>query len=164
VILRSEFREGLEDEDEWALGHYKLIYEPAFKTLKLQSEDRPEDGPGERRLRLQATGKVRVKLEENLVSVRATGSVLELTATMKATVMSESGAVQLVCASDIPVLDANFHNVNNILDKRLSSLLRRALGKSLRKSARKLSRKRFPAWIPFDTVIDIDFGPGQRSI
>ena len=155
-LTKELFGDDLREREEYLLGHYDLVYEIELSEFVLSSDDGSMDAE-ERIFPFRARGKARVTLEENLVTVRATGSVSDLSGQVVLRPLREEDGIALTYDVDITNLDVNFHRVNSLLDSLGADKLRRSLERSLNKEKkkRKLAKRRLPGWVPLDLSIDV---------
>lgn len=148
---------------EWALGHYEIRSIKSFDTLRVHSVPvAPGTVVTERKILAEATGRVRYKLDENLLDVRTTADVRKMSIEGTLDVRRDNPAV-LVLSYRVRITDlkGDFNNVAPTLDKQISEKLRESFEKSLNKekNRHKLARMRFPPWIPLDANVDIELVP-----
>jgi len=155
-LLAEEYGDSLTSREEWFLGTYDLRYELRFDTLRVRSRDDADGTAALRRFDLEATGRIRLYFEDNLLDARTTARA-RLAGTVEVTVIRDAGGIGLSYEVKLDRLDANFHNVAPWGDERISDLLRRSLEKSLNRgrSRKRLKERRFPAWLPVDADMDV---------
>ena len=157
-VMEGPVAEALRETEDYFLGSYDTIYYIRFYTLHIYSEAPPGQSEILRRtLQVDATGRVRVKVEENLISLRNTGKVKTLAGKIDFDIQRDIWGIHLCHNADIKDLVIDFHNTAPWLDKYFSRKLRKSWEKSLNKEKkkRKLAKNALPSWVPLDLTVDI---------
>ncbi len=148
----------LHDRDEYEFGHYEMFYRPTFTSFRLQSIDVSEDTPvSVRRFEYACTGRLGIKLEENILTARTEGKVKDLRGRATVEFIRDEGGLGFAYDVTIDRMDVNIKNLASFLDDVVAEKLRKSMLRSMnrRKKKERLARKRFPPWIPVDTTVDV---------
>lgn len=147
---------------KWVLGHYELTNMKKFDTFTLSSVPVKT---GEkiilRQFKADATGWVRYKLDENLLSAQSTAKVKELALEVDLAIRHEYGGFCMNYEVRVTALRADFNNIAPVLDHQLCAQMRDSFESSFNKDKKKksLSRILFPQWTPIDMNFDIKLVP-----
>ncbi|MCK5850630.1 MAG: hypothetical protein KAH23_06910 [Kiritimatiellae bacterium] len=156
-IMENQVAEALRDTKEYILGTYETIYYIRFKTLHIRTDNSDLDTDVDKRtVLLEATGRVRMFVEDNLLTLRNTGKVKSLNGKVSFNLYHDSRGIRLRYNAEIEELIINFHNMAPWLDKKLSKKLRKSWQRSLNKEKKKqkMEKRCLPGWIPMDIVFD----------
>lgn len=161
-FMRAEYGEKWTKRKKWALGHYEMTYRPDFESCRVYSDEGNTSDPvRERRLFYEAAGTLHVKVDEGLINASARGRVPDFRGSVDVRFRRDAQGVGLDYEFHIDVLKVNVRNLAVQGDEALSDELRESMTESLNKPKKrqKLSKKRFPSWIPLDTVLDFRLTP-----
>lgn len=156
-FVATEFAGKLSRKREYFLGHYNMSYEPTFHTLDIHSEaETPVEPIEERRLIVNATGRVRFWFDDDLLKARATGKVKRLNGAFDIGIIRDAEGIGIKYDADISELDLSVDNLAPWGEKWLAEDLRNSMDRSLNKEKKKrrFAEKRFPPWIPLDLIVE----------
>jgi len=158
-LVQDELAADLSSREDWVFGHYDLHYTLEFGTCRVHSGPDDLREPIEvRRFAFTSNGRVRLRFVDDVLKVRATGRVRELSGVLLARVVRDEHGVGFLYSFDLEKMRVNVHNLAPWGDDKVSEILKHSLSKSLnrkRKRAR-FARKRFPEWIPLDLILDLE--------
>ena len=110
------------------LGHYNVRYQLTLSNLVIESVDTDlPRHPDRRELNFTASGKLRLKFEENLFRATSTASVQDLKGSLIFEVLHDAHGIGARHHVAIRRLKLDFNDVNPILDDLTSDRIKRAL-------------------------------------
>lgn len=150
-----------EKQHTYSLGHYKTIHQLIFDTVSMTSvltEKELKRPITHRRISGYATGKVKLKIKENIGNASITARVRRMDMRCDLDFKKYMDGIAMSYNFTIPKLDADIPNLAPMFEGGPTEEIRQALEESMArpKNLEKLARKRFPLMIPLDTEISLE--------
>jgi hypothetical protein len=145
-------------KDDYVFGSYERSYLPTFKSLHLWSDDKHDDRfPITRNLMYEATGKIKFKLDDGPLEIKATGKIKEYTGMIRLDFTRDMDGVVMLYQFTIRKLKINVDNLLSWGDDKISDDLKKSMEKNLnkRKAREKIAGMRLPVFVPYDAEIDV---------
>ena len=161
--LKEDLEEGLTSREEWFFGHYEVIYQISFNSMRILSDTGVNAADGRRKLSLLADGKVRIKYDDKPISARTTADVHELRVEVDLTFIPRDDKFALSYEARVTELNMNVNNMLQWGDKRVAESLRKSLEKSMnrRKNKERAMKLKIPAWAARDMIVDLKLSDVQ---
>ena len=150
-----------EKQHKYSLGHYKTIHQLIFDTVSMTSvltEKELKRPITHRRISGYATGKVKLKIKENIGNASITARVRRMDMRCDLEFKKYMDGIAMSYNFTIPKLDADIPNLAPMFEGGPTEEIRQALEESMArpKNLEKLARKRFPLMIPLDAEISLE--------
>jgi len=161
ALINTFLKEGLGDKlssrDDYFLGEYRIIYKPTFETLHIYSvEDYMPEPVRRRSFAFEATGDMRIKIDDKRFRITTDGRVRRLNGTIESRVLYDHEGYGFWYDVDVRDLRININDLQEWLDHSASEKLEIALEKAMdrRRNKTKLMKRRVPHWVPVDMAVD----------
>ena len=148
----------LTKKKEYALGSYERTYLPIFKTFRLWSADKHDNRfPITRNLMYEATGKIKIKFEDGLLNLKATGNIKEFNGDVRMDFTRDMDGVILLHQFTVRKLRMSVENLLQWGEEKIADDLKRSMEKNMnkQKGREKIARIRLPVFAPYETEIDV---------
>jgi hypothetical protein len=136
-----------------------MLYRIEFDRLQIVSDITDTNtAPDARRLRFDGTGKVRFRVDDNILGLSATANIKEFRGYGDVAFKADDVGMWFTYNVVIDRLKGNVHNMPEWMDHRISDSLRRSLSRSINHQRKKdrMADMRMPLWIPVDAAVDIE--------
>ena len=148
----------LTKKDDYALGSYERTYLPTFQSFRLWSDDNHDERfPITRNLLYEATGKIKIRVEDGLLNLKATGKIKEYKGSLRLDFTRDMDGVLMIHQFSVSKLRISVDNLLQWGEDKLADDLKKSMEKNLnkQKTREKLARIRFPVFVPYETEIDV---------
>ena len=157
-----------EKRHKYVLGHYDTTLWVDFDTVSLTSILTEHDLRRPvtfRRISGEATGRVRLRVKENIGRARVTARVRRMELRCDFDFKQYLDGLSIAYKLTIPKLDADINNLAPMFEGRPTEALRKRLEESMGRPRRleRMARKRYPLGLPLDLALTLEVFKSEKE-